>query len=338
MKNYIWAGEAGFDAKIFNSKKSNKVDIDKVLKEYKNSNIDGVIFNANNELWKDVLELSVSNDLEFHIWKPIMRSQDIDIEKKHKDWFALSKSGVSTLVKQPYVEYYKWFCPNNIEVKQYLLELVNSYILDESITSLHLDYIRYNDLYLPKGLVGKYGISYGEYFPEYDFCYCENCRKLFIDKHGVDPVEELTPDEAEKWTQFRFDSVSNIVQDLVDHCHNKGIKVSAAIFPGPSIAKESVFQNWGEWDLDLYFPMNYYNFYNKEVSWLNEIVKEEKQTVNKKGKLISGLFLSDMSPDELSEAITYSMESGADGVSLYSDEMFTGELLSVFKEITSKYR
>ena len=37
--------------------------------------------------------------------------------------------------------------------------------------------------------------------------------------------------------------------------------ISAAVFPGPSMARKMVRQDWGEWTLDAYYPMIYNKFY-----------------------------------------------------------------------------
>lgn len=338
MKNFIWAGESSSNPVSVDKEKGHPQNWLALFETYKKNNIDGIIFFAGNSSWKKAIDSASQAGLEYHIWKPMMISQDSVIEKDHPDWFAVRRDGTSTIDKTPYVDYYKWFCPNNNGVMEYLLKLVNSYTEDPRITSMHLDYIRYSDIYIPDGLIGKYNLESGKFYPEYDFCYCPTCRKLFQDEHGVDPLGDLSVKKKVNWDEFRLQSITNIVHQLKNHVHKRNKKISAAVFPGPSIAIKNVRQQWSEWDLDSFFPMNYNSLYNKGPEWIQKVVKEERKVLGKTPELYSGLFLDKMTNEDLKKAIILSMENGANGISLYSDALLTEELLKTFKQTSALFR
>ena len=45
--------------------------------------------------------------------------------KAHPEWYAVSRTGVSTAIKPPYVDYYKFMCPSRDEVRAYLRGIVS---------------------------------------------------------------------------------------------------------------------------------------------------------------------------------------------------------------------
>ena len=74
-----------------------------------------------------------------------------------------------------------------------------------------------------------------------------------------------------------------IKKNMTDEADGK--RVSSAVFPGPSMAKSMVRQDWGNWHLDAYFPMIYNGFYYEESEWIGRSVKESVQTINGKAEV-----------------------------------------------------
>lgn len=339
MKNYIWVGEGGSDTTVIESGDPKNGAYLELFRNYKEHNIDGIIFFGNNNKWESAMIAAKEYGLEFHIWKPIMICNDNKIIKEHKDWFAVNKQGYSVLDKTPYVDYYKWLCPNNDEVKLYLINMIGNFTSKNDLDGFHLDYIRYCDQYIPEGLIHNYNLEKGKYYPDYDYCYCSRCRQIFKDKHGVDPIDDLTEDQNLKWNQFRLNSISNLVGSLKEFIHLNKINISAAVFPGPkSYAEKNVRQLWDCWELNAYFPMNYHSLYNEKLEWISAMVNEERNAVGSGSFLYSGLYLENLKSNELIKAVKLSMDSGADGVCLYSDDLLNESLLRTFKEISAEYR
>ena len=96
----------------------------------------------------------------------------------------------------------------------------------------------------------------------------------------------------------------------------RGGKISAAVFPGPTMAKAMVRQDWANWHLDAYFPMIYNGFYNEGPAWIGRSVKESVQAVNGRAKIYAGLYLPALQED-FEAALDAAFDNGASGVSLF---------------------
>ena len=109
--------------------------------------------------------------------------------------------------------------------------------------------------------------------------------------------------------------------------------ISAAVFPGPSMARKMVRQDWGEWTLDAYYPMIYNKFYYEGPEWIGRSVKESVETVNGRAKIYAGLMFGDIK-DNFEEALDEAYNNGASGVSFFDgpDE----EYLHKFKAYLDK--
>ena len=130
------------------------------------------------------------------------------------------------------------------------------------LTGIHLDYIRHPDAILPSGLWSKYGIMQDKVYPPYDYGYTEYSRKIFKSRFGVDPIELKDPEANRDWLQYRLDTVVDLVNKyLVPAAKAGGKKITAAVFPGPSLARTMVRQDWGRFELDAFLPMLYHSFY-----------------------------------------------------------------------------
>ena len=132
-------------------------------------------------------------------------------------------------------------------------DLVRRYPVD----GLHLDYIRY---------------------PNTDFGYSVRALDVFrrevnadLDGAEVERLERRRRQDPliytrmfpRRWTRFRREAVSRIVEQVAAACRNvrPGIEISAAVFPDPAIARGKVLQDWTVWlregRLDVACPMNY---------------------------------------------------------------------------------
>jgi len=85
------------------------------------------------------------------------------------------------------------------------------------------------------------------------------------------------------------------------------------------MSADMVRQNWGEWNLNCYFPMVYHNFYNEDIDWIRKVMIEDKNTVGNGSKVFCGLYLPGLQNDnDVTKAINAAIEGGADGVSFFS--------------------
>ncbi len=253
--------------------------------------------------------------LEFHAWMWTMPCNIPAIVKEHPDWYAVNGLAESASVKPAYVGYYKFLCPNNPEVREFITSNINALAKIEDIDGIHLDYVRLPDVILAEALQPKYNIVQDREYPQYDYCYSDVCRKLFKEETGVDPLKDLKDPSADlAWRQFRYDSITNLVNNrLVPAAKKFNKKISAAVFPN----WQSVRQQWHNWNLDAFHPMLYNNFYNEDVDWIGEQTRIAVDSVKNNAPVYSGVFIPDLSSDQLKKAYKGIILAGGNGITLF---------------------
>lgn len=267
------------------------------------------------EAWLErLLPLAKSEGLEVHAWMRSMMCNIEEIRDKHPEWFVVNRKGESSAVRPAYVEHYKFLCPTNPEVQEFVRRTVAELSGYEQLDGVHLDYIRFPDVILAENLQPKYNIKQDREYPEYDYCYCELCRDKFKNQTGIDILKEQDPASNKEWRQFRYVAVTNLVNNiLIPEAHRKKKPVTAAVFPN----WENVRQQWYKWNCDGFLPMLYNGFYGKGVEWIKEQAEKEISLLEGRTPLYSGLFIPQLTPADLARAVRVSHEGGADRVSLF---------------------
>lgn len=284
-----------------------------------------------------ILPLAKAAGLEVHAWMWSMPCMNPEILKAHPDWYNVNAKGESAATKPAYVPYYKFLDPGRPEVREWVQGTVKELASIPDLTGVHLDYIRHPDAILPSGLWKKYNIVQDHVFPEYDYGYSEYERGEFKKKYGADPMQKMDAKLDQKWFQFRLDMVTGLVNGyLVPAAHAAKKQITAAVFPGPSLARINVRQDWGRWKLDAFLPMIYHSFYQETPAWVGRMTREGVGAV--KAPLYSGLFLGGMKEDEFSEAVRESLQAGAAGVSIFAENGLTDARLQVLKSVSEKAR
>jgi len=282
-----------------------------------------------------VADAAHAEGLEYHRWFWTMnRTGDPWAQENHPEWFTISRNGESSLDVPPYVGYYRWVCPTREPVREYLRGLVDELAADERVDGVHLDYVRHCDVILPRGLWDTYDLVQDVEHPEFDFCYCEVCRDAFGAQTGRDPLTMDDPTSDDAWRRFRWDSVTEAVRGLADTVHARGKPITAAVFPTPDIARTLVRQSWDEWPLDRFFPMLYNGFYLEDIPWIGRGVREGVAALAGSDRsLNAGLYLPDLTPGELAEAVRTAREAGAAGVSFFESEGLSDEHLAALRGV-----
>ncbi|MEI6277716.1 MAG: family 10 glycosylhydrolase, partial [Prolixibacteraceae bacterium] len=224
-KHWVWENP--------NKKEDEKTLTEKYTKFYE-AGIRGMFFENDSELH---FKVAKSVGLEAHRWMWTMNRGEKELLENHPDWYAVSHDGKSCATNPPYVGYYHWLCPSKPEVLQYLKDQVKEILNKPNVDGIHLDYIRFCDVILPVNLWKNYKIDQSSELPEYDFCYCETCRKNYEAKYGTDPLKLEHPDQSPSWRKFRYDLITNVVNQLSDVAHQSHKVVTAAVFPTPEIAR-----------------------------------------------------------------------------------------------------
>ena len=321
-KHWVWENP--------NQKEDEKTLKDKYTKFYE-AGIRGIFFENDSELH---FKIAKSAGLEAHRWMWTMNRGEKELLENHPDWYAVSRDGKSCATNPPYVGYYRWLCPSKPEVLQYLKDRVKEILNKPNVDGIHLDYIRFCDVILPVNLWKNYKIDQSRELPEYDFCYCETCRKNYEAKYGTDPLKLEHPDQSPSWRKFRYDLITNVVNQLAEVAHQSKKNVTAAVFPTPEIARRIVRQDWTNWKLDGVCPMIYHGFYREPVRWIGDAVEEGIHFLCGKFPLYAGLFIPDFKSDEeLEQGIKSALANGASGVSLFGhvDDRVLGVLKKVKK-------
>ena len=319
--------------------------------DLKSKGIDVLMYNGGQDpaVYNRVGKIAKDAGLGFQAWVPTM-IQGLKDEIK-PEWYTINGKGESAYDKPAYVPHYHFLCPSRDEVKNYLKNMYEKIAEVEEVDAIHLDYIRFPDVILARGLWDKYGLVMDKEYPAYDYCYCEVCTSGFKEQSGIDINTVDDPTQVDEWKQFRYDAISNMVDLLTEVAHSRKKEINAAVFPGPSTAKKLVRQEWNKWPLDAFFPMNYNDFYLEDAKWVGEVTKEAVTSINNEKPVISGLFICPdpanrktapdpenhgLLPEELEEAIRESMQNGAAGICLFTPSRMTEEHWKVFKDAIYK--
>jgi uncharacterized lipoprotein YddW (UPF0748 family) len=328
LKNWVWIGvdtETTSDEwkKYFAGIK--EAGIDAILPEIFNSHF--AFYGSKHLPVKDewlerILPIAKSEGLEVHAWMWSMICNIEEIYTSHPEWYMVNGKGESCLNKPAYVGHYRFLCPSRIEPLEFIARRVEELSQYDQLDGVHLDFIRYPDVILAQSLQPKYGIVQDREYPEYDYCYCDVCRKTFKEQTGLDPMELKDPTANVEWRQYRYDTISNFVNNkLIPIARSNKKEITAAVFPPQQWLL--VRQQWPNWNLDAVLPMLYHSFYYEGIEWIKEQTEKGIYSLRKSEPLYSGLFVSAFSPAGLSKAVEAAIAGGAKGVVLFEFHSMT---------------
>ena len=314
-----------------------KTDADhtKKFKQFSENGIDAILIDTKADATRlaKIAPLAMAEGLEVHAWMFTMNRPGDKIALQHPDWYMVSRSGKSCFDDRPYVDYYQWLSPSHPEARQHIWNLVESMAKVEGITSVHLDYIRYPDVYLPIGLLPKYNLIQNEELPDFDFDYSDAAVEKFKKLYGKNIREIEVPAIDIEWKQFRLNEIKTVVDGAYDIAHKHGKKLTAAVFPYPEMADHMVRQRWDKWHIDAVLPMIYNNFYNEGLDWVKFASEQGiKDLGGKPTTLHTGLYIPEMTTEDLSNAIKVVKESGASGVAFFDIKDHHFEVIKASKE------
>lgn len=287
---------------------------DSVFSHLHDIGIGGLLIGGTPAALQKIIPQVSQNGMEPHAWFWTMNRGDADTS-----WLSVNAKGHPLSTHKAYVDYYRFMCPALPQVKDFINEKILAFSEVKGLKGIHMDYIRYVDAILPSGLQPKYGIIQDRVYPEYDYGYHPYMRALYKEKTGMDPLELDDPQTNETWLRFRLDKLNETVAGIRDTVREQGLDISSAVFPTPEMARNMVRQEWDRWDLDYYFPMVYFNFYEKDVSWIEEVMAENREAIAGHIRIFCGLYLPALREgDILTEAMEAAMNGGADGIAFFS--------------------
>ena len=351
MKAYVWSS--------WDQEHVSEDSLRAVMESWKCHGITGVCMNCGFDFEKTANCAAIAHEvgLEYHAWAAAMLQGGLD-----SVWYTVNRWGQSASVPQyrAYVDYYQTLDPHNPEVINWLTQQYLQLAQIPNVDYVQLDYIRYADVILAEGLWQKYqdrihhewrnAEGKVQEYPGADYCYCESCCADFKSQTGIDIkaklAEGVDPASIPEWAQFRCDNITNLVNAICKALHDNGFRVSADVFPGPySYAEPMVRQQWNDWECDMFFPMNYNDFYIEPAEWVGKVTQEAVLSTDK--PVISGLFICrdwqnradiqdpeglGLSPAELRVAMCVAMMSKASGVCLFTPERMTESHWKIFEE------
>ncbi len=325
----VWDTQASFGTTMTDE------EIGRYLKRFADHNVTGMFLRATNEFYQRIAPIARASGMQLHAWRPTMIHPDSAFMAAHKHWYAVNKDNESCADTPPYVGYYRWFCPSEPEVARYLVNEYAALARIDGLAGIHLDYIRYCDLYLPVGLQPQYNLVQDHEMPAYDYCYCSRCRDGFRAEYGRDPMDIPAADSMgrQQWLEWRLERIVRIVNTIarIIHAHT-GKYVTAAVFPTPAMSVTMVRQDWSKFEVDAVCPMLYNNFYKEDVDWIGECVQEGIATMEYRKALHAGIMVHDvMEPHLFKRAIRTALDNGANGVVFFAAGALTDEQLRIVR-------
>jgi len=294
------------------------VNLDSIFRDMKEVGLDGVILNAPSvEDYKFAIPIANRNGLEVYAWwwgLNLEHDRDYLLEN-HPDWFQVNRLGVSLADDPAYVQYYRFLCPALPDVREYQKAKFKSLCEIEGLNAIVIDYVRFVDVILPTTLWPRYDVVQDKEYPEFDYGYHPYLVNLFIQKHGYDPRNLEDPSDDELWLQFRCDQVTELVNEYAVIAKEHGVLMSASPFPTPAMSRRMVRQDWGNWHLDIVFPMIYKNFYTGCTTFISDCTIENVKTANPMTTVMAGL--TGINGPDMFDDMDAALNNGAQGIALF---------------------
>ena len=296
------------------------------------------------ERLKELIKMGSQYGIRIHAWHWMMNVGGAKECREHPDWYSVNRLGQSCRDFHPYVGYYSFLSPFSPGAREYVKKGVRDIAQVKGLASVHFDYIRYVDVILGAELQTHYKHNGGplvqdRLMAEYDFGYHPLARKEFKEKFGVDPMDLSDKEENAAWKQFRMDAITSLVEECVHICHEEGTLASAAVFPFPELAREYVRQDWGHWNLDLFFPMAYKKDHNGNVYWVGFATKQGVRDLKPGQRLFTGVLVNDYGDNmaDFEEAIRQAHDNGATGITFFTASSLNDKHLAILKKYNEAY-
>lgn len=324
-----------FSTRVGAGSKFDKNTWTKKLNYYDSLGISEILVGGSPDILKKIIPLANKKNIKVHGWMWTLNRPGDTIANKNPDWYAVNRKGQNSLEFRAYVDYYQWLSPFHPDAREHIINNAKKLIEVDGLESVHLDYVRFPDVILGADLQPKYNIIQDKELPEYDYGYHPIARKEFKKIFDKDPIDFDYPELSTEWRQFRLNSITTLVNEIISIAHSNNKKVTAAVFPFPEMSRQMVRQAWNDWNLDKVYPMLYQNFYRENINWIGFATKQGVSDVD--FPLISGLYSPALkNPKDLERAILISKESGAQGISIFTADGLNKEQQKVFIELSNK--
>lgn len=227
-------------------------------------------------------------------------------------WGNKYKASVNSLqpVQHP-TEHKGYFLdPANPEVVAFLNDLVLEISGKYDVSGFNIDYVRYPQSQKPTS-------------PSYEasnWGYTDYARSEFKSQYGIDPLDiKYGTPQWQKWDLYRQDKIATYISTLKNSLKDRGVMLSAVVFPDEESCIETKQQNWGKWSelgyIDAITPLILTS--DNELSQI--MMRNIKKKAGQKVKVYPGLFVGfmDGEPEDLLRQIRVLRNEKLDGAVLF---------------------
>ncbi|MFB3895636.1 MAG: family 10 glycosylhydrolase [bacterium] len=268
---------------------------------------------------KILIKYAHQNGIEVHPWVWVFCVGYYDVKGRtlvqHPEWGALDRDG--NLTPGGYNKLY-WLCPNKPAVQKYLLDMIKELVTNYDIDGIHLDYIRYEDMYPNK------------------YCFCSDCVNQFKKEYGIDPRDITTKSKyAKSWHRWCEMQVNNFVRDAHREIKNLNPDCMLSAAVGMNLEESRKFrrQDWLHWVNNRYLDFICPMVYTQDVDIVAKWTKDQLTRAGHKTLIYSGL-VQWFGATTLRQEIQTARQNKSDGITLFALEQFKTypEYLAMLKE------
>lgn len=315
---------------------NDKMNFDSICQVMSEVGLEGVVLEAGSaENYRKAVPVAHKHGLKVIAW--VWTMNDGGVKKDHPDWMSVNRNGKSLADTTAYVGYYQFMTPALDEVRQHINNRIKSICEVEGVDGISIDYHRFVDVVLPTTLWPTYNIVQDREYAAWDYGYHPAMIEKFKKQYGYDPREQEDVSKDEKWRQFRCDQISEVANMIAETVHSYGKIMAASPFPTPKMASRMVRQDWSDWNLDLVFPMVYYNFYTEDPTFVSDCTIENARDKNPNTTLYCGIMASET--PEFFQAMDEALNNGAQGIAIFTVEgLRSPEYKQRFKAYTDSMR
>lgn len=256
---------------IFLLEKLNQVKIDQALE----LGIDA-IFVGHKNLTKDLIKKARSRGIKFYVeigifvgnewWKKYPNSQPVD-----QDGEPMEK-----------IHWYAGVCPNHSGVKKEKLGEIKELIKEYEIDGIWLDFTRY-PCHWEKVRSDKIT----------EYCFCQNCLEKYkkdVIAHFSARWKKRESKFAKTWMSWKCDQITNFVAEVRTLIDQSGKNIKLGMFSVPwrgedfdGAIKKVIGQDFKSLAkyIDVFSPMTYQKFCDRNVKWIGRMVKYMAKTTGK---------------------------------------------------------
>ncbi|MBE7705552.1 MAG: hypothetical protein E7Z90_07085 [Cyanobacteria bacterium SIG29] len=224
--------------------------------------------------------------------------------------------------------------PANIQVQNFLLNIIKEITDNYKPDGINLDYIRYPQTVDPT-------------FPNYttmNWGYTKSARDEFKFIYGIDPINiKYGTGDWELWSNYRQNQISEFIKEVRKITKQKGLLLTTVVFPDLEKSKSTKMQNWRSWSMNNYVDGLTPLILTGDKNTANLLIKDVIKNTNKMTNIYPGIFVTFMGGpfDSLLMQIHKTREFKTKGAILFdyahlSDEYIEALTTRVFNETYDK--